>query len=255
MRLQKFLARAGAASRRGSEDLMTAGRVTVNGVVVTELGSKVDPLIDTICIDGKPICLVDGKVYLMLNKPAGYLTTMDDPQGRPTVKELVPCHQYPGLFPVGRLDYDSTGLLLFTTDGELAHALLHPKHKVEKRYRVLVDGAVTESAAQQLRQGVILHDGPTQPATITIGEVVQKQLSPREKQRLLKDSGFSPWQTTVWCTITEGRKRQVKRMFAHIGYEVVSLEREAFGPLQLGTLACGQYRLLTTHEVEALHLD
>ena len=252
MRLQKFLARAGVASRRGSEDLMTSGRVTVNGVVTRELGSKVDPQSDVVCIEGKPIRLTDSHTYLILNKPAGYLTTMDDPQGRPTVRELVPCDEFPGLFPVGRLDYDTTGLLLFTTDGDMAHALLHPRHQVKKRYRVLLDGAFTETEANRLREGVLLHDGLTLPALITVGELEKKQLSPREKLRLEEDEAFSLWQTTVWCTITEGRKRQVKRMFAHIGFPVLALEREAFGPLELGALKPGEYRILAQKELDAL---
>ncbi|MCL1848000.1 MAG: rRNA pseudouridine synthase [Coriobacteriia bacterium] len=252
LRLQKFLARAGAASRRGSEDLMTAGRVTVNGVVVSELGSKVDPRCDTVCIDGRPVSLADTHSYLMLNKPAGYLTTMEDPQGRPTVKELVPTDEHPGLFPVGRLDYDTTGLLLFTTDGDLAHRLLHPRHQVAKRYRAVVDGAFSEADADQLRTGIQLHDGPTQPALITIGEVREKQLSPRERRRLAEDATFSLYETTVWCTITEGRKRQVKRMFAHLGFPVLTLEREAFGPLELGDLAPGTHRPLTPQELQSL---
>ena len=123
MRLQKFLARAGAASRRGSENLMTAGRVTVNGQVVTELGSKVDPLVDEVAVDGVPVRLEGGPVTIMLHKPAGYVTTMSDPQGRPTVAELVPTDRFPGLFPIGRLDFDTTGLLLFSTDGELGNGL------------------------------------------------------------------------------------------------------------------------------------
>jgi 23S rRNA pseudouridine2605 synthase len=231
---------------------MTAGRVTVNGVVVSELGSKVDPLTDEVCIDGKPIHLADENTYLMLNKPAGYLTTMDDPQGRPTVKELAPYENYPGLFPVGRLDYDTTGLLLFMTDGELAHRLLHPKHHVTKRYRALIDGALTEREADVLRDSIVLNDGPTQPALIEIGEVAKKKLSPRESLRLAEDSTFSPFETTVWCTITEGRKRQVKRMFAHIGHPVFTLERESFGPLALGTLPQGTWRPLTAEELTSL---
>jgi len=252
MRLQKFLARAGAASRRGSEDLMTAGRVTVNGEVVTELGSKVNPLLDEVRIDGKLVWLSNSHVYLMLNKPTGYLTTMDDPQGRPTIKELVPCSEYPGLFPVGRLDLDTTGLLLFTTDGELAHILLHPRHEVKKRYRALVDGAFTEFDADKLRSGVALHDGPAQALLITTGEVAEKPLTPREKRRLAEDETFSPWQTTVWCTIAEGRKRQVRRMFSHIGFPVIALEREAFGPLELGELNPGAWRMLTNSEAATL---
>jgi 23S rRNA pseudouridine2605 synthase len=252
MRLQKFLARAGAASRRGSEDLMTAGRVTVNGEVVSELGSKVDPDTDEVAIDGKPIHLADTNTYLMLNKPAGYLTTMDDPQGRPTVKELVPYGEFPGLFPVGRLDYDTTGVLLFMTDGELAHRLLHPRHKVAKRYRALVDGSLTELEADVLREGVVLSDGPTQPALIRIGTVEEKELTARERLRLGEDETFSPYQTTAWCTITEGRKRQVKRMFAHVGHPVFTLEREAFGTLELGDLRQGEWRHLSAEELESL---
>ena len=140
MRLQKFLARAGVASRRGSEDLMTAGRVSVNGQIVTELGSKVDPKVDVVCVDGREVHLEDGSVYLMLHKPKGYLTTMDDPQGRPCVAQLVPRGRYPGLFPVGRLDKDTTGLLLFTTDGDMGQRLLHPKHHVDKTYQAHVAG-------------------------------------------------------------------------------------------------------------------
>jgi 23S rRNA pseudouridine2605 synthase len=252
MRLQKFLARAGVASRRGSENLMTAGRVTVNGEVIAELGSKVDPTHDEVCVDGRPVNLESAHVYLMLNKPAGYLTTMDDPHGRPTVKELVPHKAYPGLFPVGRLDFDTTGLLLFMTDGELAHRLLHPRHKVAKRYRALVDGVLDEPSADSLRKGVSLNDGMTQPALVELGAVEKKQLTTRERLRLEKDETFSPYQTTVWCTLTEGRKRQVKRMFAHIGHPVLTLEREAFGPLELGSLEPGQCRPLTNKEVEAL---
>ncbi|MBR1829725.1 MAG: rRNA pseudouridine synthase, partial [Atopobiaceae bacterium] len=130
MRLQRFLARAGVASRRGSENLMTAGRVTVNGKVASELGTKVDPLVDVVAVDGVVVRLSEGFAYLMLNKPAGYLTTMSDPHGRPCVASLVPTKAYPGLFPVGRLDADTTGLLLFTTNGELAHRMLHPSTHV-----------------------------------------------------------------------------------------------------------------------------
>ena len=140
MRLQRFLARAGVASRRGSEDLMTAGRVTVNGQVATELGTKVDVDRDHIEVDGMPVKLNQGAVYLMLYKPTGYLTTMSDPQERPCVADLVPRDRFPGLFPVGRLDRDTTGLLLFTTDGDLSQDLLHPSKHVYKTYQALVDG-------------------------------------------------------------------------------------------------------------------
>ena len=144
MRLQRFLARAGVASRRGSEDLMTAGRVTVNGQVATELGTKVDVDRDHIEVDGMPVKLNQGAVYLMLYKPTGYLTTMSDPQERPCVADLVPRDRFPGLFPVGRLDRDTTGLLLFTTDGDLSQDLLHPSKHVYKTYQALVDGHLTD---------------------------------------------------------------------------------------------------------------
>ncbi len=251
MRLQKFLARAGAASRRGSENLMTAGRVTVNGQVITELGFKVDPQVDEVRIDGLLLQLKDKNAYLMLNKPAGYLTTMDDPQGRPTVAELVPVKEHPGLFPVGRLDYDTTGLLLFMTDGELAHQLLHPRHKVGKRYQVIVDGLLTEAEADRLRKGVVLYDGPTAPAIIEIDEVQAKRLNARERLRV-EEGSLAGEQTRVSCTITEGRKRQVKRMFNHVGHPVLELQRQAFGVLELGDLPLGEWRYLTDLEVAAL---
>jgi len=252
IRLQKYLARAGAASRRGSEDLMTAGRVTVNGQVVRELGFKVTPGVDQVSVDDVPVLYGQAPSYLMLHKPAGYLTTMDDPQGRPTVRELIPVNEIPGLFPVGRLDYDTTGLLLFMTDGELAHRLLHPSRHVPKRYRVLADGEVSESAADLLRQGVELHDGMTKPAEVEIGEVRPKQLTPREQLRLSEDKTFSAYQTEVTCTITEGRKRQIKRMFSYIDHPVLELARIAFGSLELGDLPVGDWRHLTEDEITQL---
>jgi 23S rRNA pseudouridine2605 synthase len=248
LRLQKFLARAGVASRRGSEDLMTAGRVTVNGEVATQLGTKVDPARDDVRVDGKPVLLGSQNTYIMLNKPAGHLTTMDDPQGRPTVRELIPISDHPGLFPVGRLDYDTTGLLLFTTDGELAHQLLHPRHHVAKRYIAQVDGVFTDKDGRTLAAGVTLHDGPTAPAQVELLGVEAKKLTPRE--RLQSDT--ETHKSTVAITITEGRKRQVKRMCAHVGHPVLNLHREAFGPLTLGDLEPGEWRYLTQEEIEAL---
>ena len=145
---------------------MTAGRVSVNGEVRTELGTEVDPIVDSVTVDGKPVSLAEEPVYLALNKPAGVVTTMSDPQGRTTVAALMPVRDYPGLFPVGRLDYETTGLLLFTTDGEIAHRLLHPSRHVEKVYRVLVDGRATEPELDRLREGVSLDDGLTAPARV-----------------------------------------------------------------------------------------
>lgn len=233
MRLQKFLARAGAASRRGSEDLMTAGRVAVNGVVVTELGAKVDPAVDAVTLDGIPVSIADSPVYIAFNKPAGVVTTMSDPQGRPTVASFVPVKEHPGLFPVGRLDFDTTGLLLFTTDGEIAHRLLHPSRHVEKVYRALVDGRASEAALERLRDGVALDDGVTAPARV----------------RSLRSSGTT---TYVEIAIREGRKRQVRRMFSKIGHPVLELHRVAFGPVSVDGLSRAGWRHLTADEIAAL---
>jgi 23S rRNA pseudouridine2605 synthase len=239
MRLQKFLARAGAASRRGSEDLMTARRVTVNGEVVTELGSKVDPLTDEVAVDGKVIRLADGQSYYALNKPRGYMTTMSDPEGRPTVAELFPKDAPAGLFPVGRLDFDTEGLLLLTTDGDLSHVLLHPKHHVAKVYLATVKGVPSPATLAQLRMGVELDDGMTAPAGATL--VTKTGEASRESGR-----------SVVELRIREGKKRQVRRMLGAVGHPVVRLQRVSFGPVALGELAAGDVRPLTNDEVEAL---
>jgi 23S rRNA pseudouridine2605 synthase len=234
MRVQKFLARAGVASRRGSEDLMTAGRVCVNGDVVTELGRKVDPAVDIVTVDGRDVRLAEQPAYLALNKPQGVMTTMRDPQGRTTVATFVPLAEHPGLFPVGRLDYETTGLLLFTTDGELAHRVLHPRWKVAKTYRVLVDGRPTRPELDRLREGVSLDDGLTAPAQVSM-----LRAGP-----------------TSYCEISirEGRKRQVRRMFSAIGHPVLELHRVSFGPVDLGDLPKGSWRYLTDAEVRHLRV-
>lgn len=234
MRLQKFLARAGVASRRGSEDLMTAGRVSVNGQVVTELGSKVDPKVDVVCVDGREVHLEDDSVYLMLYKPKGYLTTMDDPQGRPCVAQLVPRDLYPGLYPVGRLDKDTTGLLLFTTDGDMGQHLLHPKHHVDKTYQAHVDGVPDEVDLARLSDGIMLDDGLTAPARVRI---VAK-----------RPDGSSD----IELVIHEGRKRQVKRMCSAVHHPVLDLHRSSFGPLELVDVEEGSWRLLRDDEVASL---
>jgi len=231
MRLQRFLARAGVASRRGSEALITAGRVRVNGVITTVLSMRVDPSIDIVEVDGRRVSPQAGHAYVALHKPAGVLTTMSDPQSRRTVREFVPTDPA-GLFPVGRLDRDTTGLLLFTTDGDLAYRLLHPRYHVEKSYEALVDGSLTPDDVARLSAGVELDDGMTAPARV----------------RIL----HSGKRTRVALTIREGRKRQVRRMFEAIGRPVVTLHRESFGPVKLGDLASGEYRMLMTEEVSAL---
>ena len=233
VRLQKFLARAGVASRRASEKLIEAGRISVNGQVVTELGTKVDPEADEVRLDGAPVRKAAEAVTLMLNKPAGYLTSMKDPQGRPCVAQLVPLDEFPALYPLGRLDYYTTGLLLFSTDGELGNAVLHPSHHVDKTYRALVKGKPSEAALDRLRSGVVLDDGPTQPAEV----------------RLAGRKGKNAY---VEIIIHEGRKRQVKRMCEAIGHPVLQLHRASFGPLELGDLPEGKYRVLSEQEVAAL---
>ena len=270
MRLQKFLARAGAASRRGSENLMTAGRVTVNGQVVTELGSKVDPLVDEVAVDGVPVHLAQGPVTIMLHKPTGYVTTMSDPQGRPTVAELVPTDRFPGLFPIGRLDFDTTGLLLFSTDGELGNGLLHPRHHVEKRYLALVNGKPTPEQLERLERGIQL-DGMTAPARAALVEGAEAkralgmlEVPPAVPEHEPNGSVPSPQRaailrkrsqerTVVRVVLREGRKRQVKRMLSAIKHGVLALHRDSFGPIELGDLPRGQWRELTPEEVAALH--
>lgn len=234
-RLQKVMARAGVASRRHSEELITAGRVSVNGEVVTSLGTKVDPGSDVVAVDGRALQLSVRKAYFALNKPAGFVTTMRDPEGRPTVAEFLPAEP-PGLFAVGRLDRDTEGLLLVTNDGELADRLMHPRHHVAKTYRVVVAGRPTEREIEHLREGIVLDDGPTAPAEV----------------ELLASQGKT---SLVRMTIREGRKRQVRRMFAALRHPVVSLKRVRFGPIELGDQPQGTLRELTAEEVAALRED
>lgn len=266
LRLQRFLARAGVASRRGSEDLMTAGRVTVNGETVTELGSKVDPLVDTVRVDGREVRWGAAPVTVMLHKPAGVITTMNDQVGRACVASLVPRDLYPGLYPIGRLDSDTTGLLLFSTDGELGNGLLHPRRHVLKRYIACVEGAPSARALERLRCGVELDDGPTQPAEVELLEGEQaaratfllvmpseaaKSSALRREARLRERTlRFS----YVRIGLREGRYHQVKRMLAAIGHPVWALHRSEFGPLSLGSLERGAWRLLDESEVAALHV-
>ncbi|MCL2403150.1 MAG: rRNA pseudouridine synthase [Coriobacteriia bacterium] len=228
LRLQKFLSRAGVASRRGSEDLMTAGRVTVNGQTVCELGTKVDPTSDIVAVDGKIMKANGTASYIMLHKPTGVLTTMSDPHGRPTVAHLVADAGQPALFPVGRLDQDTSGLLLFTTDGELGHKLTHPKYELFKTYQAQVKGKVNPSTLKVLRQGIQLEDGMTAPARIDYdGDILT-------------------------LSIREGRNRQVRRMCETAGHPVQTLHRSRFGPLALGSLKEGSWRHLEAQELSEL---
>lgn len=233
VRLQKFLARAGVASRRASEELIASGRVSVNGEVVREMGTKIDPACAVVELDGARVTPPEERVVLMLNKPAGYLSAMSDAHGGRCVSELVPTDRFAGLFPVGRLDKDTTGLLLFTNDGELGNALIHPRHHVPKTYRALVSGQVGERALETLRSGVVLEDGLTQPAEV---ELLERQ----------------PKHTLLEITIYEGRNRQIRRMGEAVGHPVRKLERIALGPLSLSDLEAGTWRLLSEEEHRAL---
>jgi 23S rRNA pseudouridine2605 synthase len=225
-RLQKVLARVGLASRRVCEDLIAEGRVRVNGEVA-DLGRRVDAEHDVIEVDGALVPTAPGLVHYLLNKPAGVVTTAVDTHGRPTVVELVPAE--PRVFPVGRLDADSEGLLLLTNDGELTHRLTHPSFGVEKEYVVSVDGDPSPAALRRLREGVDLDDGPTAPAKVA-----------RISAGLLR------------ITIHEGRNRQVRRMCEAVGHPVTRLVRSRIGPLADRRLKPGEWRPLTPEEVRSL---
>ena len=225
-RLQKVLARVGIGSRRVCEDLIAEGRVLVDGEVAV-LGRRVDPETALIEVDGAPVGVRPDLVHYVLNKPAGVVTTADDPQGRPTVVGLVP--NEPRVFPVGRLDVDTEGLLLLTNDGELAHRLTHPSYGVGKEYVAEVEGLPTRAVLRRLREGVELDDGPTAPARATLVDP-----------------------SVVRLTIHEGRNRQVRRMCEAVGHSVVRLVRTRIGPLADRSLAPGAWRELTGDEVRSL---
>jgi 23S rRNA pseudouridine2605 synthase len=229
VRLAKYLAHSGVASRRASEQLVFAGRVTVGGEVVLDPARDVDGSVP-VAVDGETVWVPDSqRAVYAVHKPRGVVSTAHDPQGRPTIVSIVPSSRR--LYPVGRLDVDTTGLILLTDDGELAHRLMHPKFEVPRTYRAKVrHPPVREGALRELRDGVRLDDGVTAPARV---------------RRLATDR--------VEITIQEGRKRQVRRMLEAVGHPVVSLERVRFGPLRLGTLQEGRYRRLTAAEVEQLY--
>jgi len=225
-RLQKVLAAAGFGSRRVCEDLIAEGRVTVDGEVAV-LGRRVDLETAKVAVDGVPVSVRPGLVYYLLNKPAGVVATANDPQGRPTVVELVP--DEPRVFSVGRLDADTEGLLLLTNDGDLAHQLSHPSFGIEKEYLAEVDGKVTAGEVRRLREGVELDDGMTAPAKVSLVEPGLLRLA-----------------------IHEGRNRQVRRMCAAVGHPVARLVRTRIGPLADRRLAPGEWRELTDAEVQGL---
>ena len=234
VRLQKVIAQAGVTSRRKAEALIVQGRVIVNGKKITTLGSTVDPTIDNVVVDGKPLRLHAPLRYILLHKPRGYVTTCQDDQRRPTVFNLFK-QQSVRLFPVGRLDMNSEGALLLTNDGRLAHRLLHPRYGIPRTYLVRLEGIVSEDNLERLRSGVVLDDGKTLPA--------QVQVARRAEQ--------SCW---LRMTLREGRPRQIHRMLQRCGgHSVKRLQRVAMGPLTLSGLPPGAVRVLAAFEVEQLY--
>ncbi len=238
MRLNKYLAESGVTSRRGADELIAEGAVQINGKRVYELGIKVNLKTDKVLVNGKPVRPEIRKVYVLFNKPKGVMTTMDDPEGRPCIGEYFKRFES-RVFPVGRLDYDSEGLLLLTNDGDFAQRVTHPKHEVLKTYLVKVDGQPTEEQVHKLRTGVTIIGG---------------RVAAREIERLKGTASDKyDWFKIV---IGEGKNRQIRRMFEKIGFDVMKLQRIAIGRLKMGGLARGEWALLTPEEVEKIfHQD
>jgi 23S rRNA pseudouridine2605 synthase len=231
-RLQKIISQAGITSRRKAEELILQGRVEVNGKVVRTLGAKANPEKDHVKLNGRLLQLKQPKIYLMLNKPKGYVTTLQDPEGRPTVIELLKgVHQR--VYPIGRLDYDAEGLLLFTNDGETAEHLMHPRYEIPRTYLVKVKGVLEDPEIKQLEIGVPLEDGMTAPCRI-------------EKIRKTQENSW------IELTMREGRNRQIKRMMEHAGHPVLKLKRILFAGLELASLETGEYRYLTEKEIQKI---
>ena len=235
MRLEKFLSESGIASRRDAKKYISAGRVTVNGERVLIPGTHINPQEAKITFDGEPIRGKPQQIYLMLNKPAGYVTTVRDERGRPTVMALV-SDISERIYPVGRLDLDTEGLLLMTNDGNFAHRILHPSHEIQKTYIAWVEGQPNPREIQRLREGIEIEAG-----VITSAKV--NQIGKREGQTQFK------------VVIHEGKKRQIRRMFHAVDHEVVHLKRTGIGSLSLGRLSIGKYRILTPTEIESLDRD
>ncbi len=236
MRLEKYIATSGIASRRAVKRNIQAGLVTVNGEPVLVPGHPINIETDSVEFEGKQVEPLAEHIYLMLNKPAGCLTTRRDERGRPTVMDLV-ADLPDTLYPVGRLDLETEGLLLFTNDGDFAYRLLHPSHEVEKTYLVWVKGVPRDDAIQQLRQGVTIPSGTTAPAKV-------------KRLRVSKDSATTKFE----MVIHEGKKRQVRLMFKAVGHPVIRLKRVRIGNLRLGNLPSGQYRFLSPGEISELML-
>jgi len=232
MRINRFLARAGLASRRGAERIVEAGRVSVNGEVITDLATKVDPGQDVVEVDGERVELPESTTTIIVNKPRGVVVTMSDPQGRPTIADIaaaVPAH----VVPVGRLDADTEGLIIMTDDGKLAHRVTHPSFELDKVYEVTARGVLKEAEQRRLEEGIELEGRLTSPATVSVVSTARNR-------------------TKALMTIHEGRKRQVRRMFEAVGHPVRALRRIRVGPIELGNLRPGSWRRLNADELRKL---
>lgn len=231
LRLNKFLSGSGVASRRKCDEIIASGKVTVNGKVVTEIGSQINEKKDKVMVEGKAVCLPSSFVYIKLNKPKGYACTASDEKGRKTIYDLVDCEER--LFSIGRLDYNTEGLIILTNDGDFANKVSHPRYDVEKEYRVTIEGKIKESELAVLRKGVVV-DGQKMP--------------PAKVKLLSQDENVSK----ISVVINEGQNRQVRRMFEAIGREIKLLKRVRIGSVRLGGLSRGQWRDLTEDELNLL---
>ena len=231
-RLNKILATAGIASRRRADELIAQGLVTVNGRQETRLGSQAVWGIDSIAVNGHPIPGPPKKIYVILNKPFGYVCTLRDPEGRPIVRDLIK-RVKERIYPVGRLDFDSQGLLILTNDGELSYRLMHPKYRIPRTYKAIIGGSISNASVEHLKKGILLDDGPTGPARVRVINRQQKR-------------------SVVRITIFEGKSREIRRMFEALGHKTLQLIRTGYGTLQLGDLKIGEYRHLKDAEVQAL---
>jgi len=230
VRLQKFLAECGVGSRRKMEELISRGKVRVNGETIKDLGSKVDPETDKVEVN-RVFVQPAPKGIILLNKPRGMVSTLEDPEGRPTVADYITKH-YRSYFPVGRLDWDSTGLLILTNDGELAERLMHPRFQIERIYHARVEGSVPQGILEKLKRGIKLRDG--------IAKVYA---------HIIKNDAGSTW---LEVTVREGRNRLVRRVLQEIGYPVIKLKRVSYGPFRLGSLQVGRIRILTSKEYDVV---
>ncbi|MEZ0537391.1 pseudouridine synthase [Caldicellulosiruptoraceae bacterium PP1] len=236
IRLQKLMADSGVASRRKCEEMILEGRVKVNGQIVDKLGTKVDLEKDIVEVDGKKITIKNKNIYIMLNKPFGVITSAKDEKGRKTVIDIIKDRINERIFPVGRLDFDTSGLLILTNDGEFAYKVTHPKHNIEKTYIATVKGIPSEDSLDKLRNGVEIDGRLTQPAIVNSKKIINGNM-------------------IIEIKIHEGRNRQIRKMFSAIGHDVIRLKRVAIGKLQLGRLKEGEFRFLSTEELELIYKE